>query len=376
MRGRLLVLAVALAWSLDLRGAAAEVGPIRVALGEDLRAVEVGAADLVSVLEPGVRRPMFGVPGPRVVRVVPWAAGLEVDTRRVALASVRLETRRGPLRVGTRDYAGALELRRTGPGILLVNELPLEEYVAGVVRAEVSEKWPVEALRAMAVVTRSYAAFQQARNAARPFHVVASSQDQNFAGWVPEGAPSRLAARDTTGQVLIWENRVVLTFHHSDSGGFTEPPQTVFSGEGVPPLPGVRDEFSLDSPHYAWMITVPLATIGERLRQGGLDVGEVRGLTVLERSASLRVVRLTVEHARGGATVKGTEFRRLLGYDILRSTLFVPSPVAGAIRFEGRGWGHGVGLSQFGARGMAERGYTYRQILQHYFPGTTLGLVR
>lgn len=346
--------------------------PVRVSLGDGLRVIEVGAADLVSVLEAGARRPLFSLRGPQVIRIVPGASGLEVGSRRVGMSAVRLEARRGPLRVGTRDYAGALEVWRSGDGLLLINELPLEEYVASVVRAETPEKWPSQSLRAMAVAVRTYAVFHQGRNAAKPFHLVAASQDQNFAGQVPEGSPAREAARATTGQVLTWQGRVFPAFHHSDSGGFTEPPQTIFSGDGIPPLPGIRDEFSIDSPNYSWVATIPLATIGERLRQAGLDVGEVTKLTVLERSPSLRVGSIAVEHSRGTATLKGTDFRRMLGYDALKSTLFVPVVADGVARFEGRGWGHGVGLSQFGAKGMAERGYAYPQILAHYYPGATL----
>jgi stage II sporulation protein D len=372
-----LLLGLALAASPGL--ARSQGGGLRVSLGDGLRVVEVGAADLVSVSEPGSGRPLFGVRGPKVFRVVPAGPGrpgLVVDGRTLAMAGVRLEVRRGPIRIGPRDYTGVLELWRSGEGLLLVNEIPLEEYVAGAVRAEVPERWPPEALRAMAVVIRSYAAFHQARNAGKPAHLVAGSQDQHFAGWVSEPTASREATRATTGQVLTWEGRLFPTFHHSDSGGFTEPPQTVFSGEGIPPLPGIRDEFSLDSPHYGWEVTVPLAAIGQRLRQAGVEVGELRGINILERSPSLRVVRVGVDGNRGSATLKGTEFRRVVGYDLLKSTLFVFTPVNGAIRFEGRGYGHGVGLSQFGAKGMAERGYGYRQILEHYFPGAVVTTLR
>lgn len=375
MRGRATVFALALALT-PVSSAAAEP-TIRVSLGDGLRLVEVAAADLVTVSEPGSRRVLFALPGGQVVRVAPAPPGLEVGPRRLAVAAVRLETRRGPLRIGTRDYGGALEVWRSGDGLLLVNELGLEEYVAGTVRAEASEKWPAEALRAMAVVARTYAIFLQQRNVGRRYHVVAGNQDQNYAGRVADDSPALEAARATAGQVLTWDGRVFPTFYHSDSGGFTEPPHTVFSGEGIPPLPGVRDEFSLDSPNYAWAVTLPLATVGERLRQGGLDVGEVTGLAVLERSPSFRVVSIAVEHTRGTTAIKGTEFRRMLGYDVLKSTLFVPVPGPdGAVRFEGRGWGHGVGLSQFGAKGMAERGYSYRQILEYYYPGTRLATLR
>ena len=350
--------------------------PIRVALGDGLRAVEVAAADLVTVLDAGGRRPLFGIPGGRVIRIVATAGGLEVgwggaDRRRLAMAGVRLETRRAPWRVGTREYGGAVEVWRNGEGLLLVNELPLEEYVAGTVRAEAPERWPAEALRALAVVARTYAVFHQQRNGSKPYHLVAGSQHQNYSGRVGEGSPAWEAARATAGQVLTWQGTVFPAFYHSDSGGFTEPPQAVFSGDGIPPLPGVRDEFSIDSPNYTWAVTLPLSVIAERLRQGGVDVGGITGFVVLERSASFRVLRLAVEHSRGTATFKGTDFRRLVGYDVVKSTLFVPVLVDGAARFEGRGWGHGVGLSQYGAKGMAERGYPYGQILAHYYPGTT-----
>ena len=370
---RVLALTFALATTVGSAVAPAlALEPIRVSLLDGLRVVEVGAAELVSVLDAAARRPLFGLRGPQVIRIVSGPSGLEVGSRRSGVSAVRLETRRPPLRVGTRDYVGALEIWRAGEGLLLINELPLEEYVASVVRAEAPEKWPSHSLRAMAVAVRTYAVFHQGRNAAKLFHLVAASQDQNFAGRVPESSPAWEAARVTTGQVLTWQGRVFPAFHHSDSGGFTEPPQTIFSGDGIPPLPGIRDEFSIDSPNYSWVATVPLATIGERLRQAGLDVGEVTKLTVLERSPSLRVGSIAVEHSRGTTTLKGTDFRRMVGYDALRSTLFVPVVADGVVRFEGRGWGHGVGLSQFGAKGMAERGYPYPQILAHYYHGTVL----
>jgi stage II sporulation protein D len=356
---------------------AAALPPMRIALADRLQHVEIGAADLVTVRDPATVGVVASLAGPRIVRVVPAGPGLDVvGARRTDARALRFEVRRGPLRVGARDYVGALEIWRQAEGLLLVNEVAMEEYVAGTVRGEASERWPLEALRALAVVARTYAVFHQSRNAGKVFHLVSGNQDQNFAGLALEGSPAREAARTTAGQVLTWQGRVFPTFYHSDSGGFTEAPQSVFSGDGIPPLEGVRDEFSMESPNYTWTVTIPLAVIGERLRRGGIDVGQVTRLTVLERSPSFRVARMTVEHSRGAATLRGADFRRLIGYDALKSTLFVPVPHNGAVRFEGRGWGHGVGLSQFGAKGMADRGYAYPQILDHYYPGTSLTTVR
>jgi stage II sporulation protein D (peptidoglycan lytic transglycosylase) len=368
---------VTLAWSAGLGAPAWALSSIRIALADGAQFVEIGIADAVTVLDPNPRRLLFSLPGPRILRIIPSGPGLViVGAPRVDQSRVRLEARRGPLRVGTRDYIGALEIWRQGDALLLVDEVPMEEYIAGTVRGEASERWPIEALRALAVVARTYAVFQQGRAAGKPYHVVAGTQDQNFAGWVAEGSPARDAAFGTAGQVLTWQGRVFPAFHHSDSGGFTEAAQGVFSGDGVPPLEGVRDEFSMESPNYTWTVTLPLTVIGERLRKGGVDVGQVTGLNVLERSPSFRVARLSVESSRGAATLRGADFRRLIGYDALKSTLFVPVAQDGVVRFEGRGWGHGVGLSQYGAKGMADRGYAYPQILEHYFPGTVLATLR
>jgi stage II sporulation protein D len=373
-----LVAAAAAVWAaLAAPARAGTVDTVRIALAEGLRQVEIGVADAVTVSDPAGGPPLFGLPGPRLVRVLPAGPGLALaGGRRLELPGLRFEAGRGGLRVGARDYAGSLEVWRQREGLLLVNDAPLEEYVGGTVRAEVSERWPVEALRALAVAARTYAMFQQARNSGKLFHVTAGSQDQNFAGRAVEGSPAWAAARATAGQVLTWQGRVFPAFYHSDSGGFTEAPQSVFSGEGIPPLEGVRDEFSLESPNYTWTLTLPLLVLGDRLRRGGVDVGAVTRLSVVERSASLRVARVTVEHSRGAVTLRGADLRRLIGYDVLKSTLFVPIAQEGAVRFEGRGWGHGVGLSQYGAKGMAERGYTYRQILAHYYPGTALTTLR
>jgi stage II sporulation protein D len=372
--------------ALVFAGTSAAQGPVRVALGEGLRAVEVGTSGVVTVLDAVSRRPLLETPGIQVVRVAPVGAGMDVawgprgrDRRRLATTALRLESRHGELRVGTRDHAGALEIWRIGDGLLLVNELPLEEYVAGTVRAEVSERWPMEALRALAVVARTYAVFHQEKNPGKAYHLVASSQHQNFAGRVAEGSPAWEAARSTAGRVLTWAGTVFPAFYHSDSGGATEPAQAVFSGDGIPPLPGVKDDYSTatDSPNTTWSITLPLSTVAQRLRQGGLDIGAVTGLSVLERSPSLRVARIAVEHSRGRAVLRGADFRRLVGYDVIKSTLFVPVVTRdGVVKFEGRGWGHGVGLSQFGAKGMAERGRGHTEILDHYYPGATLGSLR
>ena len=123
---------------------------------------------------------------------------------------------------------------------------------------------------------------------------------------------------------------------------------------------------------HAWSLDVGLSDLATALKRGGISVGTITALRVLERSVSLRVSRIAVEGTRGNATLRGNEFRRLIGYDTLKSTLFAVSIDHASARFVGRGYGHGVGLDQWSAKTMAEQGYTAQQIAQYYYPGATL----
>ena len=126
----------------------------------------------------------------------------------------------------------------------------------------------------------------------------------------------------------------------------------------LPALKPVRSEFSAGSPYASWSLDVRLTDLGEMLRRGGISVGTVVGIEVVERSQSLRVAELVIRGAAGSARMRGADFRRLVGYDALKSTLFAVAVDDHYARFSGRGWGHGVGMCQWGAKGMAEQGYT------------------
>ncbi|MBI2494371.1 MAG: SpoIID/LytB domain-containing protein, partial [Candidatus Rokubacteria bacterium] len=134
----------------------------------------------------------------------------------------------------------------------------------------------------------------------------------------------------------------------------------------------IRDEFSAGSPHFTWSLDLRLSDLGEILRRHGHDVGSVTAVEITERTPSLRAAWLAVHGTRGSARLRGNDFRRMLGYETVKSTLFAVAVDREFARFAGRGYGHGVGMSQWGAKGMAERGYTALQILAYYYPGTTL----
>lgn len=346
-------------------GASAQ-STIRVAILDSARSVELRGTD-IDVTELGGDGAAWRT---TVVRATPAGGGVEVEGRRGA--GFRLRSER-PIRLNGREYPGTLDIVRSGEGVALVNELPLEDYVVGVVRAEASEKWPLEMLRAQAIVARTYAAYHRLIAAAKPFHILASTAHQQYAGRVPPTSPIWGAVRDTAGQVLLWEGEVFPAFYHTESGGYTEDPRSVFAARNMPGLKPVRCDFSAGSPHFYWSLDLRLSELSEALRRHGVPLGSVSAIEVTERTPSLRALVVTVRGDRGSVPLRGNDFRRMIGYDTLKSTLFAVALDGEWARFSGRGYGHGVGMCQWGAKGMAEQGYSARQIIEYFYPGTALG---
>lgn len=363
-------LAAALGLLLLAAPPAAASGLVRVAVVEWARSAELAGRGIeVSGLGacPACRARSWRTD---VVRAAVAGTGIEIDGRQAPAFRLRSDS---PIRLGGREYGPVVELVRNGGGLAVVVETGLEDYLAGVLLGEVGEQWPAEALRAQAVAARTYAAYHRLQNAGRPWHLLATTAHQVYAGLAAPGSPVREAVRATAGRVLRLDGELFPAFYHADSGGYTEEPHRVFTTNGLPPLTAVVCPFSAASPHARWTLDVPLADLGQALRRHGVQVGTVTSIEVTERTPSLRAAAVTVRGTQATARLRGNDFRRMVGYDTLRSTLFAVVVDAAAARFAGRGWGHGVGLCQWGARAMAEQGYTAGQILSFYYPRAVLG---
>ena len=365
---RALLPALALLVVVALHVPAHAAGDIRVGLSQGLATVEIGGGPMLVQDLNGralATEPVSFFRALRRESIVEWR-GQRVAGLRVVPAGG------GALRFQQRVYPGAIDVVGTPDGLMVVNQLPLEDYLVGAVKAEAGDKMPIEMLKAQAIVARTYAAYHRRLNAAKPYHLVAGTANQQYVGRVNADSPAWTAVRETDGLVLLWEGNLFPAFYHTDSGGHTEDPRVVFAANNMPALKPVRVEFPSQSPHHAWSLDVGLSDLATALKRGGISVGTITALRVLERSVSLRVSRIAVEGTRGNATLRGNEFRRLIGYDTLKSTLFAVSIDHASARFVGRGYGHGVGLDQWSAKTMAEQGYTAQQIAQYYYPGATL----
>ena len=252
-----------------------------------------------------------------------------------------------------------------------IQAVPLETYVLGAVAAEVYASWPRESLRAQAVVARTYALHERnrRRRAGEPFDVEDSVISQRYVLGEVSGSIRR-AVQDTRGEVLTYQGRPLLAAFHASAGGRTASAEEVW-GTPVPylrPVAGMDD----DAPDFFWSYEIPLADLADALRSAGYATGPVVQVRILDRSPSGRVTRLQAGEVR----LSGRELRSVLGGRAIRSSLFEVRPAPGVVRFLGSGAGHGVGLSQWGARSLAERNWGYHQILDHYYPGSRLVVLR
>lgn len=267
--------------------------------------------------------------------------------------------------------SGAVQLVKKGKGLLVINHVDLEEYVKGVVPAEVNSAWHPEMLKAQAVAARTYALYQHRLSASRDYDVAASIQDQVYRG--RHGVDDRVeqAVESTRGLVVTHEGAPIYAAFSSTAAGITEDAMVVWSKD-LPYLKGVECPFDIESPYYQWKASFTIDTLERNLRNQGFPLGHIATLTPLTYSRAGRVATLRILHSKGELIVRGEELRKAVGYTVVPSTQFSIESVGRDIVLSGYGAGHAVGLCQWGAKELAELGYSFSTILRYYYPGTDL----
>ena len=378
-----------------------------------------------------------------------------------------------PLLFGKTRFRGNIRIAGTADGLSVINVVDSEAYLRGVLKMEANPAWPTEALKAQAIVSRTYALRRISGSNGREYDVSDSTESQVYRGVNAEDPRCDAAIRSTHGMVLSYGGSIAFTPFHSDSGGNTADIRDVWGGS-YPYLSGSKEPVSYASPNSDWERRLSASEIESILLRLKKSVGRVSNISVQTSDRAGRAVQLLVSGSNGRASVKAHDFRMAAGSSVIKSTMFsvtasgapsiasaAPAPKSrpqeivgntqtsgknrsiplsttpmsfreeqalmtlteqgafsteelldmlkrpetrkgylieainrskGSNRprvtpptepysgsgggqsflFTGKGWGHGVGMSQWGAKSLAEAGWSHKKILQHYFPGTEL----
>lgn len=329
-----------------------------------------------------------------------------------------------------RDFVGFLVKK---DGTLLINHVEIENYLYGVVPKEVGASFPMESLKAQAVAARTYALSNINKHKNEGFDVCDTTHCQVYGAMNAEQLSTNQAVNETKNLVVYYEGKMAETTFHSNNGGYTESNKDAWGGSALGYLIAKEDKFSLNSPNSSWTVRLTLQEMNSKLLSAGINIGELIDMEVLEISEGKRVLKLRIKGSLKDEIISGSKLRTILGNTEMKSTFFninkegtssstetyiidgnSSKPIEVNLNnvtiidgkdvktnlktgnttaigengskdiannhntgttgfvFEGKGYGHGVGMSQYGAMEMAKQGYNFEEILKYYYTGVDI----
>jgi stage II sporulation protein D len=323
----------------------------------------------------------------------------------------------------TKKFRGSVTMQSLAQSdVTIINELPLDQYLYSVVPSEVPPTWHIEALKAQAVAARNYTLVTMGRHSAQGFDLCSGEHCQAYNGMGQENIKTTEAVDCTKGKLLTYNDKLVSTYFHSSSGGHTEDIENVWGGS-LPYIKGVDDQYGLGSPYDAWTFDMDKTALKEKLTLANIDLGEIIDIRIMEVSSFGRVTKLEIKGTKETRIFEREKIRNIIGTRTLKSIWYklktdadifvrgslledsepgrasnmyvlsetgrskVSSPInkvtikgmsstkaynviPNTYTFNGKGFGHGLGMSQYGAKGMAEAGNNYQKILEYYYHGS------
>lgn len=289
--------------------------------------------------------------------------------------AIAISSRERSYQIGDRTFAGELYIYLKAPErLIVVDHLPLEKYLVGLVGSEISPSWPIESIKSQVVAARTYAMNRMAgARRASPtsqYDLTSTVSSQVYHGSHVEDRRAMEAVKDTSGEVMYKNGKIFAAYYHSCCGGRTEHAHNVWDGETGPPV--AEGEFCKRSPKFRWRHSIPVTAFVSRLNDYGVPLDGVTSVATTTFSDSPRIQMVLLEDSNGLQMVEAKELRRIFGYMNIKSTWFDVTLKRGVLDFSGNGYGHGVGMCQWGSKGMAEAGHDYRKILKFYYADASI----
>ncbi len=308
--------------------------------------------------------------------VKPVARGIQWWTQTVPTRFLIVRSMGNGIRVGAsgvyRDEV--LIYKNPGGNLDVINRVGLDDYLKGVIPFEGNPKWSLESLKAQAVVSRTFALTKMITRRNEEYDVSSGFMSQVYAGKEIEHERTNQAVDATRGEVLLYRGKLFPAYFHSTCGGATTAADLVWRVKPLPPLGGVDCKFCQRSPHYKWETSVTPAEIKAKLAKQEMPVNDVLGIRTDKIDRTGRAHKLVIQSTWAEKIVDADAFRVWVDPMRLKSNLItkIKTNDQGAFVFRGRGWGHGVGMCQYGMKYLGEIGYGYQQILEYYFPGAQI----
>ncbi|UKP00458.1 SpoIID/LytB domain-containing protein [Nostoc sp. UHCC 0870] len=337
---------------------------LRVAIERGVNQTKVGSST-TAIVKDSTGRTLGQLPAMSAFYAQAVPGGVALDKWQSGLFWIE-PSGKGFVYIGDRWYRGRTLVVPTDKGIDVVNWVDLEEYLYSVIGAEMSSSWPQEALKAQAIAARTYALYKRQEQRKNPVYDLGDSPDrwQIYKGVSSESPATYGAVDATAGQVLTYQNNLILSVFHACSGGHTENVEDVW-GNPLPYLRAVED-YDQNIKECNWQRTFSPTEISTRIA----GVGNVQEIVPEAFSPFNSVKALRIVGDKGTKVLRGEEVRTALR---LRSTRFnVTKAADGNFLLQGLGFGHGLGMSQWGAYNLALRGANHLQILGHYYRGVAL----
>jgi stage II sporulation protein D len=300
--------------------------------------------------------------------------GIMFGLRELKFSKIRVTVpENGLIYLDGRSFRGVVDIiKKDNMKLAAINRIALEEYLYGVLYNEVSHRWPIEAIKAQGITARTFALYQARQNKLQDYDMTNDIYSQVYNGATSERWSTTRAVKLTRGEVLTYKGDIFPTYYHATCGGKTEDAANLWNID-IEPLKGSECGFCKESPHYKWTKNIPLSDIEKKLSDNGYKIGNIKSVTVMSRNKSGRIDKIEIrDDSDVSCMLTGKDFRRMMGPNDVRSTNFEPSINNDKLILNGIGWGHGVGMCQWGAKSMSEHGKNAEEILKIYYPGAEI----
>lgn len=254
---------------------------------------------------------------------------------------------------------------------VFVNAIGIEDYLKGVLPEEMPFWWPLESLKAQAIAARTYTLYHIGENKDRNYDVLDTALSQVYGGKSSQRFKTDMAVWITRGLILNFRGNLFSTYYHSCCGGRTESGEYFDKDEEC--LSSKPCPFCKGTKFYRWSKKVKKSTFIANLNKKGYCLSDIKSIAIKDRTVSGRAKSLAITKETGSVfNILSKDLRFFLGGNNLLSNFYEVSVKGEYIYFSGKGWGHGVGMCQWGAYNMARKGYNYKEILDFYYPGAEL----